>query len=768
MELKRYIKQLSDKIVQVYYSTEEGSSYKSYLIAKDFSAQQYDEQIYLEEIEGIKFLYKGACVLKQEKASLCKKDVYKYVIDGEPVIKKKLTANGEVSYIENARQEPERTSYEGQLTFQVGKDELLLGLGQYEDGVFDYRNRTEYLYESNMRIAIPFLITTGNYAIFIDSESNMIFNSNNEEVTFTIATTKELSYYVILGENTDDILKQFHLLTGKASMMPRWMFGYIQSKERYHSAEDLLETAKEFRDRKIPIDCLVQDWYTWEEGLWGEKIFDKKRYPDLPDTVKRLHDDHFHFMVSVWPNMSPDGENYAEFAKVGKLLPNSNVYDAFDEEARNLYFRQCQDEILAAGTDAFWCDNAEPFSDADWSGIHKKPENERYQVVVDESKKSMEWERLNSYGLYHAKGMYENWRKSIKDKRMVNLTRSGYASSQQYGTILWSGDITAKWETMRKQIVEGVKAGLSGVPYWTLDIGGFFVVKDKYENRGCNSTSTEPLWFWDGDYNDGVEDMGYRELYTRWIQFGAFLPIFRSHGTDTPREPWQFGEKGDMFYDVIVKYIRLRYQLMPYIYSLAAKAHRDAYTMMRSLAFDFADDAEALQAVAEYMFGDAFLVAPVLEPMYYEADSKALSDVKKVRKVYLPKGTKWYDFWTNQVYEGGQYIEAEADIDKMPIFVKAGAIIPFSADMEYADERNGEVSFIRVYEGADGTFELYNDSGDGYAYEEGEFSLLTIKYFDDKKEILFEKRVENYPMQKTVTIQRIKPDATEEYILSIP
>lgn len=767
MELKRHIQQLSDGIVHVYYSYDDKLTYKSNLISKDFSVQKCDDQRFIEDIEGIDFLYKGVCVLRQEGASLCKKDVYKYVIDGEPVIKKKLTANGEVSYIENARQEPERTSYEGQLTFQVGKDELLLGLGQYEDGVFDYRNRTEYLYESNMRISIPFLITTGHYAIFIDSESNMIFNSNNEEVTFTIDTTKELSYYVILGENTDDILKQFHLLTGKASMMPRWMFGYIQSKERYHSAEELLKTAKEFRDRKIPIDCLVQDWYTWEEGLWGEKIFDKKRYPDLPGTVEALHENHMKFMVSVWPNMSPDGKNYAEFAKAGKLLPNSNVYDAFDEEARDLYFRQCQDEILAAGTDAFWCDNAEPFSDADWSGIHKKPEKERYQVVVDESKKSMEWERLNSYGLYHAKGMYENWRKSIKDKRMVNLTRSGYASSQQYGAILWSGDITAKWETMRKQIVEGVKAGLSGVPYWTLDIGGFFVVKDKYDNRGCNSTSTEPIWFWDGDYNDGVEDMGYRELYTRWIQFGAFLPIFRSHGTDTPREPWQFGEEGDMFYDVIVKYIRLRYQLMPYIYSLAAKAHRDAYTMMRSLAFDFADDAEALQAVDEYMFGDAFLVAPVLEPMYYEADSKVLSDAKKVRKVYLSKGTKWYDFWTNQVYEGGQYIEAEADIDKMPLFVKAGSIIPFSADMEYADERNGEVSYIRVYEGADGMFDWYNDAGDGYAFEEGEYSLVSIKYNNEKQEIRFEKKQEQYQLQEAVNIQLIKQDGTAEHTIRI-
>ena len=415
---------------------------------------------------------------------------------------------------------------------------------------------------------------------------------------------------------------------------------------------------------------------------------------------------------------------------------------------------------MAADTDAFWCDNAEPFSDADWSGIHKKPERERYRVVVEESKKSIQWEKLNSFGLYHAKGIYDNWRKTIPNKRVVNLTRSGYASSQQYGTILWSGDICAKWETIGKQIVEGVKMGLCGNPYWTLDIGGFFVVKDKYENRGCNNTSTEPIWFWDGDYNDGVEDLGYRELYTRWLQFGAFLPIFRSHGTDTPREPWNFGEKGEMFYDAIVDAIKLRYRLMPYIYSLAARAHRDAYIMMRSLAFDFSEDEKALETVDEYMFGDAFLVAPVLQPMYYEAESKEIPATKKERQVYLPKGSKWYDFATGEIYDGGQTVAIEAPINKMPIMVKAGSIIPFSEDMEYADEKGGAVDFIRIYEGADGSFALYNDAGDGYGFEQGQYQIIKIHYLDETKEVVFDSVEGNYPMQHAVRIQLVNVDGS--------
>lgn len=682
------------------------------------------------------------------------------MIDGTPIVRKKMTANGEVSYIENAEQKYERSSYEGILEFEVGSEELLLGLGQYEDGVFDYRYCTEYLYESNMRIALPFLITTNNYAVFIDSESNMIYSCENNKVTFSIDTTENLSYYVIFGETIDDILKHFQELTGEASMLPRWTFGYVQSKERYHSSRELLEVADEFRNRNIPIDCIVQDWYSWDEGLWGEKIFDKKRYPDLPKTVADLHSKNIKFMVSVWPNMNPESDNYREFAEADQLLPNSNVYNAYDEAARNMYFKQCQQEILAADTDAFWCDNAEPFSDADWSGYYKKPEKERYQVVVDESKKSIKWEQLNSYGLYHAKGIYENWRNTIPQKRVVNLTRSGYVSGQKYGTILWSGDICAKWETMRNQIVEGVKTGLCGIPYWTLDIGAFFVVKDKYENRGCNNTSYEPLWFWNGDYDDGVQDLGYRELYTRWLQFGTFLPIFRSHGTDTPREPWQFGSEGDVFYDTIVKFIRLRYQLMPYIYSLAAKAHRNSYIMMRSLVFDFNEDVNALRTTDEYMFGDAFLISPVLNAMYYGVNSEELKNTNKERSVYLPNGTKWYDFWTNQIYDGGSTINVYAPIDRMPIMVKAGSIIPFSEDIQYADQNMGEVNCIRIYDGADGSFDLYNDAGDGYDYEKGEYSLIHMEYCDERKELTFSAVKGSYPTQNVFHVQFVKEDGT--------
>ena len=757
MELKRYINQLSDEMVHVLYTFDDEMR-NSILISDEFYPLGNKEQIYREDGNDIEFLYNADSVLRQVNASLKKKNVYQYIIDGEPILKKKLTANGEVSYIENAEQRISGTSFEGRLEFQIGENEQLLGLGQYEDGVFDYRNNTEYLYESNMRIAIPFLITTGHYAIFIDSESNMIYSCKNNKISFTIDTTKELSYYIILGDKIEDILRNFQNLTGKAAMLPRWTFGYFQSKERYQDANELLETANRFRSEKIPIDCIVQDWYSWEEGLWGEKIFDKRRYPDLAKTVRELHDSHFKFMVSIWPNMSPEGTNYKEFQQKNMLLPNSNVYDAFDEEARDIYFKQCQEEILAADTDAFWCDNAEPFSDADWSGIHKKPEKDRYQVVVDESKKSIKWENINSFGLYHAKGIYDNWRKNIPNKRVVNLTRSGYVSGQKYGTILWSGDICAKWETIRKQMVEGMKMGLCGMPYWTLDIGGFFVVKDKYENRGCNNTGKEPLWFWDGDYNDGVDDMGYRELYTRWLQFGAFLPIFRSHGTDTPREPWNFGTEGDMFYDTIVSFIRLRYQLMPYIYSLGAKAHRDSYIIMRSLVFDFSNDENALSTVDEYMFGDAFLVAPVYQAMYYGVNSQELMNTQKERQVYLPNGIKWYDFWTNQVYDGGQYVQIYAPIDRMPLLVKAGSIIPFSDDLEYADEKDGIVAFLRIYEGADGSFVLYNDAGDGYEYEQGMYTAITIQYYNEKKEVIFSSVEGKYPIQNSIRIQYVGLD----------
>ncbi len=731
--MKQYIEQLSNTIVRVTYVIGEDSPRKSELISEHFTKKEIEQGCYIKTPASVKFLYDGRTVLEQTGEELTDQEVWKYVIDGEPQIEKKQTANGEVSYIANARKCFERYSHTGRLEFKIGKTELLLGLGQYEDGIFDYRNHREYLYESNMRIAMPILVTTGHYAILIDTESSMIFESNGRTVEFQIDTTDQLTYYVIMGDDIAHLVQQIQQLTGRAAMLPRWAFGYIQSRERYQTSEELLEVTNRFRSEQIPLDCIVQDWHSWREGMWGDKRFDLDRYPDLGALVHDLHEKNVKFMVSVWPNMSPDCEDYREFTQQDLLLKNANTYDAFDEAARSLYWKQCEREIMSAGSDALWCDNAEPFSDADWSGESKRSEEERYRLVTDESRKSIAWEQLNTYGLYHAKGIYENWRRSIPGKRVVNLTRSSYLSGQQYGCITWSGDICARWETMKKQIVEGLKMGLSGNPYWTLDIGGFFVVNDKYENRGCDDREHNPLWFWKGDYNDGVQDFGYRELYTRWLQFGTFLPIFRSHGTDTPREPWNFGREGDSFYDTIVKFIRLRYHFMPYIYSCAAAAHRDAYIMMRSLAFDFSEDQRAVLRTDEYMFGSAFLTAPVLHAMYYEAGSKVITGEDYCRPVYLPAGVKWYDYWTGQIYEGGQEIQYQSPIEITPLFIRAGAIIPVSDRLSYADERKGQIDEILIYEGADGTFTLYNDEGDGYGYETGWFWSATMTYLDVQK-----------------------------------
>ncbi len=511
MSMKRIEEKISENIIHVSYPFE------------------YEDKELREsrDAEPLDFSWEGKRVLTQTEVSLTPKTELRYVSGGE--LKKKMTANGEVSYTEDMKEVPVKEVYSAVLTFTVGDDELLLGMGQYEDGIMNYRNRTEYLYESNMRIAIPFLVTTGHYGILIDSESCQIFESEGNTVRFLIDSVRELSYYVFLAEDIRGLIRAYHELTGMPSMLPRWAFGYIQSKERYASEEEIEKLSDTFREKKIPVDCIVQDWCSWDEGLWGEKKFDKKRYPDLKGMIGKLHDDHVHFMVSIWPNMSPDSENYAEFKDKNLLLPNSNLYDAFDENARKIYWDQCRKEIMESGTDALWCDNAEPFSDADWSGEEKKPEKDRYLAVTDFSKKSMDWERINGYGLYHAKGIYDNWRETIPEKRVVNLTRSGYTGIQKYGAILWSGDITATFDTLRKQITEGMKMGLAGMPYWTLDIGGFFVVKDKYENRGCGDRSFKPLWFWKGDYNDGVLDKAYCELYVRWLQFGTFLPVFRSH-----------------------------------------------------------------------------------------------------------------------------------------------------------------------------------------------------------------------------------------------
>jgi len=761
---------ITENITRVVYNHSMEEPENSNLIADDFKPQgDVKSGNSLFEADCISFKNKQSeVILKETGHDLKEKKLYRYIIDGKPVVKYKQTANGQVAYIENAVQEAAGTSYEGMLIFSVTEDEGIYGLGQHEDGIYNYNGKQEYLFQANMKISVPFLLSSRNYGILIDTESAVIFDCKQGKMTFLIDTTNELSYYVITGENFEEIIRELRNLTGKTPMLPRWAYGYIQSKERYRSSEDLISTVSKFRKSGIPIDCIVQDWLTWEEALWGEKRVDKKRFPDLKGLVNKLHEENVKLMVSIWPNMAEGGSNLSEFREKGLLLPNSNTYDAYDEKARAVYWKQCEEEWFSAGVDAWWCDSSEPFTDADWGGEEKKPDELRYRLITEESKMHMDWTRLNSYALYHAKGIYENWRKTTNEKRVTNLTRSSYVSGQRYGTILWSGDISAKWSTLKKQIAEGLKISMSGMPYWTLDIGAFFTVRDKYENRGCNChNTTNKLWFWDGDYDDGVNDLGYRELYVRWFQFGAFLPVFRSHGTDTPREPWNFGSPGSMFYDTILKFIKLRYRLLPYIYSTAAQVHFNHTNMMRSLLFDFPQDENVKELNDSYMFGKAFLVCPVTEPMYYDKNSEPLSGTEKTKQVYLPEGAVWYDFWTNTAYGGGQTVTCNATLDIMPLFVKAGSVIPVSEPLMYADEKKGEISEIIVYSGADGEFVLYNDDGDNYSYEEGNFSMIPLRYADRSKTLVFGEPQGKYRYQeqfKITLIERGRDSKTIEFL----
>ncbi len=435
--------------------------------------------------------------------------------------------------------------------------------------------------------------------------------------------------------------------------------------------------------------------------------------------IDSLHGMGVHFMLSIWPNMNPQSADYQKFLEHGLLLPGSEIYYAFSKEGRGLYWEQANRGLFRHGVDAWWCDSSEPVT-PEWGRKVKPEPAEMYYDFVEAAGSCMPIDRANAYGLYHAKAMYEGQRGCMEEKRVMNLTRNGYAGSQKYGTILWSGDIYASWDTLKKQIVAGLQFCASGLPYWTLDIGAFFVKKGEQ-------------WFWNGEYGGGNADLGYRELYVRWLQYGAFLPIFRSHGTDCRREPWNFGEPGEPFYEAILAAIRQRYHLLPYIYSLAGDVWRQDGTMMRFLAFDFPEDERAKDVCDEYMFGPALLVCPVTEPMYYRAGSVPVDKPDRSRRVYLPAGTDWYDLRTGEKYRGGQEIVAAAEIDSIPVYVRAGSILPVMEPGESTKQMEGNEITLQVYSGENGSFTLYEDAGDGYGYEKGEYCLTHITYCDSDR-----------------------------------
>lgn len=678
----------------------------------------------------------GRVWLQEAGKELAEIPVMRYFLDGEkPVIERAKTVDGDRNFVKNLKLKQERTAYRAKLYLEFDEKEQIHGLGQGEEGIYNYRSATQYLYQHNMRIPIPFFLSSRNYGILLDCGSLMTYNDDRRGTYLFLDTVEQLDYYFICGQNPDEVVRGFRKLTGRAVMLPKWAFGYIQSKEAYKTQQELLDVAERYRSLAVPLDCVVQDWHTWEGESWGNKILDKKRYPNIKEANDKLHEMHVHSMVSVWPNMKEGTENCQEFLEKDLLLYDYSTYDAFSEEARGIYWKQLEEELFAGGFDSWWCDSTEPFSGPDWSGAKMKEPWERYQLVGGEHKKYLDPARANLFAVAHAKGIYENQRKACTGKRVLNLTRSGYAGSQRYGTVLWSGDICATWATLRKQITEGLNFCMSGMPYWTQDIGAFFTVKEKWQNRGCGChTNPSPLWFWQGDYEDGAADLGYRELYVRWIQYGAFLPMFRSHGTDTPREIWNFGAPGEPFYEAIAKAIRMRYQLMPYIYSLAGRVTQEHYTMMRSLLFDFGEDSQAAALDTEFLFGDSILVCPVTRPMYYEKGSREIQE-EKVWRCYLPEGCGWYDFWTGAYFKGGQWVEAEAGLEKIPLFVREGSIIPVEQGLSYAGEEAGTPLEIHVYAGRDAAFSLYEDEQDGYGYEKGNYQWIPMEWKEEKKRL---------------------------------
>jgi alpha-D-xyloside xylohydrolase len=537
-----------------------------------------------------------------------------------------------------------------------------------------------------------------------------------EELKNTFALHSEsgaaVDYYFIAGANADQVISGYRTVTGKAVLMPKWAMGFWQSRERYKTEEDILTTVKEFRDRKIALDNIVLDWSYWKEPEWGSQEFDPARFPNPDNMIKTVHKQNVNIMISVWPKFNKGFDIYDEFDKkdflykrnieegrrdwIGKGYENT-FYDAFNPKARQALWSLMNKRLYSKGIDAWWMDATEPDMHSNISVQHRKD-------LMNPTYAGSSTTYFNAFPLVNAKGIYEGQRQVKPNDRVFILTRSAYAGLQRYAAAAWSGDIASRWEDMKSQIGAGVNFSLSGMPYWTMDIGGFSVEKRYEQAKGAD-----------------LEE--WRELNARWYQFGAFVPLFRVHGQYPFREIYNIAPADHPAYKSMVYYNQLRYHLMPYIYSLAGQTYQTDYTMMRGLMMDFPKDLKASNLNDAFMFGPSLLVNPVYT--YKDRD----------RKVYLPAGQGWFDLYSGKFYKGGQEINADAPYEKMPVYVKEGTILPTGPALQYTSEKPADPLTLFVYTGKDASFSLYEDEGTNYNYEKGALSTIDFDYNEATKSL---------------------------------
>jgi alpha-D-xyloside xylohydrolase len=624
--------------------------------------------------------------------------------------------------------------------FTLKDSEAIYGLGQHQQGVMNYRNRTVVLRQKNMDIGIPFFQTSGGYGVFWDNYSTTTFRDSPGATTFASETGGCIDYYFMNGGDADQVIARMRRLTGNAPMFPRWAFGFWQSRERYKSQAELVGIVKKYRALKVPLDGIVQDWQYWgsNDSVWNSTEFGNPLYPDPQKMVDSVHALGAHMIISVWPSFGEATAIHREMQQAGALYdfktwpgtPGVEVYDAFNSRARDIYWKYMNKNIFSLGMDGWWLDATEPEQADTGQSNNSMTAAGAFKSVCNA------YPLLTTGGVYahqrratgHQRGTTARQRGTTGDKRVFILTRSAFAGQQRNAAAVWSGDIQGTWQVFRDQISGGLNLSLCGIPYWNTDIGGFYSA---------------------GKYPDGVKDPAFQTLYTRWLEFATFTPLFRSHGTNTPREIWQFGQKGYWAYDAQEKFINLRYRLLPYIYSTAWQVTSEQSTMMRALVMDFPTDRKVYDVNDEYMFGKSILVAPV-------------TDSSGSRPVYLPEGSHWIDFWTGETFAGGRLVDYTVPIDRMPLFVKSGSILPFGPFEQYTSEKPADTLELRIYRGADGNFRLYEDENDNYDYEKGQYSTIDFRWNDRTATLTIGERKGAFPgIRKNRVFHLIKVDKNE-------